>query len=237
MATYSKIKGDTALYLPVGTLMPWSKATTPSGFLYCDGTPYSRTTYADLFAVIGTAFGSGDGSTTFNVPDFQDKAAIGASNNRTFGSNNNTALADQTPNITFNSASVTVTSNHNIATQNQDVTLPAHTHFTVADDDLNEVSAVGGNATLPANLVTSNTRIARSAGNSQGNTDFKYRLEKTNGAADAGLSSVAGSGTGSHSHSVTGNILSSFNQSNLAANASAVDIENPYLAIRYMIRF
>ena len=100
VATYSKIKGDTALYLPVGTIIPWSKANVPAGFLYCDGSAVSRTTYAELFAVISTTFGNPSG-TTFNLPDFQDRSAIGASNNRAFASKNSSALADQTPNITF----------------------------------------------------------------------------------------------------------------------------------------
>ena len=75
MATYSKIKGDTALYLPVGTIMPWSKANVPAGFLYCDGSSVLRTAYADLFAVIDTTFGSVD-SSHFNLPDFQDLSLI-----------------------------------------------------------------------------------------------------------------------------------------------------------------
>lgn len=232
MATYSKIKGDTALYLPVGTIMPWAKANQPAGFLYCDGSPVSRTDYADLFALVGTTFGSGNGSSTFNLPDFQDRSAIGASNNRAFASKNSTALADKTPNITFASASVSVTSNHNIATASQDVDIPAHTHFVFADDDNPSVDS-----STYTNFITSNTQTVRSAGNNQGSTDFKYRMTKTNSAADVGRTSTTGSGNGSHSHSVTGNIASNFNQSNLAANASAVDIENPYLAIRYMIKF
>ena len=55
--------------LPVGTILPWSTDTAPGGFLLCDGSAVSRTTYAGLFAVIGTTFGSGDGNTTFNLPD------------------------------------------------------------------------------------------------------------------------------------------------------------------------
>lgn len=227
MATYSKIKGDTALYLPVGTLMPWSKATTPSGFLYCDGTAYSRTTYADLFAVIGTAFGSGDGSTTFNVPDFQDRSAIGESNNRAFGSNNNTALADQTPNITFPSATrnMTVTDNINV-TASANVTLPAHTHYMATNDTSNAT----GQAT-----ATANNQVA--VGGSASDTNFRYQFVASNGTAVRGKTSTTGSGNGSHSHNISGNVAASFNQSNLNANASAVDIENPYLAIRYMIKF
>ena len=233
MSTYSKIKGDTALYLPVGTIMPWSKASVPAGFLYCDGQSVLRTAYADLFALITTTFGSVD-SNHFNVPDFQDRSAIGASNNRTFASKNSTALAVQTPNITFPSVTRNVSANHNISTVAQNVTLPAHTHFAVTDNDLTTVDS--GTIAASNNKITSNTRIARSTGNSQGPTDFKYRLTGTNGAADAGLTSVAGSGSGSHSHPMSGSVSASFNQSNLTATTS-IDIENPYVAIRYMIKF
>lgn len=51
------------------------------GFLYCDGRAISRTTYADLFNVIGTSFGSGDGSTTFNIPDMRGEFIRGAGTN------------------------------------------------------------------------------------------------------------------------------------------------------------
>lgn len=55
-----------------GIIVPWSDTSVPSGFLECDGAAVSRTTYANLFAVVGTTYGSGDGSTTFNLPDLQD---------------------------------------------------------------------------------------------------------------------------------------------------------------------
>lgn len=53
-----------------GSLMPFAGSTAPSGWLKCDGSAISRTTYADLFAVIGTTYGAGDGSTTFNIPNY-----------------------------------------------------------------------------------------------------------------------------------------------------------------------
>lgn len=55
---------------PTGTMISFGGATPPSGYLKCDGAEISRTTYANLFAVIGTKYGEGDGSTTFNLPDF-----------------------------------------------------------------------------------------------------------------------------------------------------------------------
>lgn len=55
--------------MPVGTITGYAGATAPSGWLLCDGAAVSRTTYAELFGVVSTTYGSGDGSTTFNVPD------------------------------------------------------------------------------------------------------------------------------------------------------------------------
>lgn len=232
MATYSKIKGDTALYLPVGTIMPWSKANVPAGFLYCDGSPVSRTTYAELFAVIGTTFGNPDGS-NFNLPDFQDRSAIGASNNRAFASKNSSALADQTPNITFPSATrnMTVVDNKT-ATASANVPIQAHTHRIAS----NQTSNLTGQDSADAN-----SQIALAGSGSDSN--FRYWFVRSNGNAQRGKTGnpigVGNEGTnnGAHTHNISGNVAASFNQSNLNATASAVDIENPYLAIRYMIKF
>ena len=58
---------------PAGTVMPFAGGTIPSGYLYCDGSAVSRTTYANLFNKIGISCGSGDGSTTFNLPDYRGR--------------------------------------------------------------------------------------------------------------------------------------------------------------------
>lgn len=70
--------GDT---LPIGSIVPYGNETAPANWLICDGSAISRTTYADLFAVIGTNFGSGDGSTTFNLPNMKGKVAVGLDSN------------------------------------------------------------------------------------------------------------------------------------------------------------
>lgn len=63
--------------IPTGALFPFAGSSAPTGFLLCAGQAVSRSTYAALFAVIGTAYGSGDGSTTFNVPDLRGRVAAG----------------------------------------------------------------------------------------------------------------------------------------------------------------
>lgn len=70
----------------IGNVYMFAGSATPSGFLACNGSAVSRTTYADLFAVIDTTYGSGDGSTTFNVPDLSGRVAIGSSQEIALGS-------------------------------------------------------------------------------------------------------------------------------------------------------
>jgi microcystin-dependent protein len=62
---------------PIGSVQMFAGSTAPSGWFMADGTAVSRTTYASLFAVIGTSYGTGDGSTTFNLPDFQGRSPKG----------------------------------------------------------------------------------------------------------------------------------------------------------------
>lgn len=63
-----------------GTVLPFAGSAAPSDWLLCYGQAVSRTTYANLFAVIGTTFGVGDGSTTFNLPDLRGRSVAGKDN-------------------------------------------------------------------------------------------------------------------------------------------------------------
>jgi microcystin-dependent protein len=65
---------------PVGIVAPWPGATAPSGWLFAYGQAVSRTTYAELFAAYGTTYGTGDGSTTFNLPDYRGRTPFGDDN-------------------------------------------------------------------------------------------------------------------------------------------------------------
>ena len=69
-----------------GALLMWPTASAPSGYLLCNGSAVSRTTYSALFAVISTTFGIGDGSTTFNVPDYTNRMPYGTTIGTTGGS-------------------------------------------------------------------------------------------------------------------------------------------------------
>ena len=74
---YNNLREDVSRAGPVGSLVMWLTDTAPDGWLLCYGQAVSRATYAELFAVLGTTFGSGDGSTTFNLPDMRGRFPLG----------------------------------------------------------------------------------------------------------------------------------------------------------------
>src|SRR5210317_1585922 len=104
--------------IPTGTIVPWSDSTVASGFLECDGTAVSRTTYGDLFAVVGTTYGVGDGSSTFNLPDLADKTVLGRSPGKALASTGGANTVTGPGTVTGNIA------NHTLSVPE----LPAHTH-------------------------------------------------------------------------------------------------------------
>lgn len=78
-ATYGVWRSSAAYAdtLSAGAIIPWTTSTPPTNWLFCDGSAVSRTTYASLFATIGTQYGSGDGLTTFNVPNLNGRTVVG----------------------------------------------------------------------------------------------------------------------------------------------------------------
>ena len=82
--------GDLPSGIPIGSSMAWNDSAVPVGYLKNDGSAVSRTTYSDLFALIGTTYGVGDGSTTFNLPksDYETNWIANSTwNNATFAIN------------------------------------------------------------------------------------------------------------------------------------------------------
>ena len=112
-----------------GTILPWTTSGIPSGFLECAGAAVSRSTYSALFAVIGTTYGSGNGSTTFNLPDLQNNVVVGKSNNKALGSTGGANTVSSTGNIGGSTANATLSTGQ----------LSAHSH----ELDLREPGGAG----------------------------------------------------------------------------------------------
>ena len=94
--------------IPTGTIVPWTDSTIATGFLECDGSAVSRSTYSDLFAVIGTTYGAGNGSSTFNLPDLQDEVVVGKSGNKALASTGGANTVTSTGNVAGSTANATL---------------------------------------------------------------------------------------------------------------------------------
>lgn len=99
---------------PTATVLPYAAASAPSGWLLCDGSAISRTTYASLFAIIGTSHGSGDGSTTFNIPDYRGRFLRGVDSGA--GRDPDSGSASSTVTITIAAPGVVTHTSHGFAT-------------------------------------------------------------------------------------------------------------------------
>tara|TARA_R100001224_G_scaffold108631_1_gene85179 strand:- start:1947 stop:2501 length:555 start_codon:yes stop_codon:yes gene_type:complete len=104
--------------IPTATIVPWSSSSVPSGFLECDGSAVSRSTYSALFAIVGTTYGTGDGATTFNVPNLADNVCVGKSNNKALASTGGANTVTSTGNVGGTTGAHTLTTSE----------LPSHTH-------------------------------------------------------------------------------------------------------------
>ena len=113
--------------IPTATIVPWSSASVPSGFLECAGAAVSRTTYSALFAIVGTTYGAGDGSSTFNLPDLQDNTPVGKSGTKALASTGGANTVSSTGNVGGSTANASLST----------AQLASHTHNVPGDMNVN----------------------------------------------------------------------------------------------------
>ena len=131
-------------YTPSGTVNLYAGATAPTGWLLCDGSAVSRTTYSELFTAIGTQYGAGDGTTTFNVPNLSGKVPVGLDSSDT----DFDALGETGGSKTHTLTSAEVPShNHNAATNAQSSSNTGNASNTYTSGSLNNTNAAARNNT------------------------------------------------------------------------------------------
>lgn len=162
--------------VPVGALMAFAGAVAPAKWLLCYGQAVSRTTYADLFTAIGTAWGSGNGSTTFNVPDFRGRVVAGKDDMGGTSANRLTGLSGGVNGDTL--AAYGGSESHTLT----EAQLAAHDHLMFAG-----VNGVNGVSPSASNYVATNS--------SQSNGNNDYIMQGTATAATIGQTSTTGSGS------------------------------------------
>lgn len=145
------------LGLPVGAVVDYSGPTAPEGFLFCFGQAISRTEFSDLFAALGTTYGAGNGTTTFNIPDYRGRIGAGKDNMGGVAANR------LTTSITGSQLGATggdqnhILSESELPSHSHGVTDPGHTH-TYSQPQLTGAALVNGSGYAIVNGTTvSNT--------------------------------------------------------------------------------
>ena len=206
----AKLNAAGAFTVATGMILPWAApiGDIPTGYLACAGANVSRSTYSALFALIGVVYGSGDGSSTFGLPNFQNRMAIGKSGTYSLGATGGATTEAYTP---AGSVSVTV-ANHTLTTAQ----MPGHSHFIMKEGSVTTNGVFGA--------VTNPTAYKGGAGG-MGSSD--YHVQFSTGTPDVGSTNTIGSSQ-AHGHSGSSGSFS--------GNAATLDVLNPYISVNFIIK-
>lgn len=234
-----------------GVVKAFAGETIPTGYLLCDGSAISRTTYAALFAAIGTTWGAGNGTTTFNIPDGRDKVIYGVSATVALGTAVGAATHVHTLNShvhdlgshvhTLNSHIHTI-ANHTHTVANHTHTGPAHVHTVSAHTHTWSATSGGPSAIVSVNTNDPDIQVATSTHthNSSGTTSSGG--SGNTGSEGTGATSSSGSGnTGSNGSGNTGAASGNTSAATGNTGAAAGDTGSgstlqPGIAMNYIIK-
>ena len=233
---------STSAVVPTGTILAYGGASAPTGFLICDGSAQSRTTYADLFNVITTTYGAGNGSSTFNIPDLRARVPVGvksgdtdfSARGLTVGESRNTLTSAQVPShahgITFGTGPTEGTHSHLSVTTGNESTTHSHSVGVSGGSHSHDYNYIVGalGSTIFGNIgVVAATNVGGATNQTTANPshthDVSVGLNSTNHTHTFSINS-----TGNHSHnaSVTDALSGSVTLMNL----------QPSLAVNYIIK-
>jgi len=159
--------GELANGVPVGSVFNLATTTVPSGYLECNGAAVSRSTYATLFATISTTWGSGDGSSTFNLPDLRGQFVRGWANTKTNTGDDGRSFAS--------------TQSDQNKSHNHTITDPGHKHTTTVDNTKLFPAAggttfnYGGAGTYPGTVFTMSNATTGISLADQGGTEVRVK--------------------------------------------------------------
>ena len=197
---------------PAGVVITYAGSTAPEGWLLCDGSAVSRDTYATLFDAIGTTYGVGDGSTTFNVPNLQGRVVIGVSGTH--------ALAS-----TGGAETVTL----------QTTNLPSHTHSVPKHGHANTIGAK--TPTLSHTITQPVFKYNSPTGKNTGNNQVISAYSSTASTAASRATNAAVGDHAATACTMSGSVTAraAFNTQN-AGTGGAHNNMQPFLAVNYIIR-
>lgn len=226
-----------ALAAPAGAVTAFAGSAAPAGWLLCDGSAVSRTTYANLFAVTGTTYGAGDGSTTFNLPDLRGRvvAAVDGGAGR-ITSSNTLGAASGTQAHTHTSAAHTHTSaahTHGVSATHSHASA-AHSH-TLSSTGSALITFSTSAATMWMKVATPSWNADRKA--ATGGVGVADTTALSTAAALAGSTDSATPGsTGSSAPGSTDSATPADTGSTTPGATGSTSNLQPYLVLNYIIR-
>jgi microcystin-dependent protein len=196
---------------PCGMIVNFSGDNAPNGWLICDGSEISKTTYSHLFAVIGTKYGSASNSNNFKLPDLGERIPSGYKS----GTN---SLGN-----TGGNSSITLTTGQ----------MPSHTHSgTTNSEGLHNHTASdsGHNHTYNDAYFAENqgggaNNVYGTGASTDGDNSYIYRPTPT---TSNGFSNITVANNGSHTHTFT---------SGSSGNGESIDIRNKFIVLNYIIKY
>jgi len=256
--TCVNVSANNSTIMPVGAIIKWTTNTPPTNWNICNGAAVSRNDNPILFSLIGTTYGSGDGSTTFNLPDMRDKFSIGAggslslaasggSLNHTHEANNHSHSVNHSHDMSSHVHAIT---SHTHAMTHLH-TLGAHVHRYDLHRHFvgNHTHGVGFNASTTytsAYYIFANVAIAKgdhqhsgTLGNSSNNSRWATGTNTGGPNNDSTHSSTtATSGTSGNSTGPNNNDMGANNSASGGPNSSITTGANnsPYFILNYIVR-
>lgn len=215
MLVIGRLTGPDA-FTPLGAVMPFAGASAPTGWLLADGSAVSRATYAGLFAVCGTTYGAGNGSTTFNLPNLTNRVPVAAGGSYSRGA-------------TGGASTVTIS----------EAQMPSHNH------SFSGSGGSTGGAGDHGHSISGGTDSGGDHSHSVGNQGGRSDLLAGGGTSSATSGGGSTGGGGGHSHGISGSIGSGGNHSHSVSVSGSIGSagsdnahENmpPYIGLTFIIR-
>jgi microcystin-dependent protein len=200
--------------MPAGTVTQTARITAPTGWLLCEGQAVSRTIFARLFDAIGTTYGTGDGSTTFTLPNLRGRVPVGRDTTQTEFDVLGEAGGDKTVSLT-------------------EAQLPSHSHTTpnhshTFSGTTSENGFHAHNASQPYRIYNGVVQINGEgiAGGPAGTNFGNFNAMPT----------FSTSGSGSHTHTYSGTTSNASPTTNTTGSGQAHQNLQPYIVLNYMIK-
>lgn len=220
--------------IPVGTIQSYAGTSAPTGWLICDGAEISRTTYANLFALIGEAFGAGDSSTTFNLPDLKRRMPIGKGSSDTVGDSDGLAEGSRglththsVPSHYHGAGDLTVDGSGTLTTSND-----SHSHTFSGTTGSASANQFPGRANSTAG---NQPKAMRSSGVGSDNNTFNTYFSHTHSFSGTTNTDTHNHTIASHTHTLSGSVGDTGGVDGNAEMTSGSGGQ-PYLIVNYIIR-